>query len=92
MIKLTDILKEQEGEMEVNVDTNDRGIKNPSFVFEINGNFNFKELETILRYNEQGLTLDNFELKINTKGDAGDGDYENFIREVEKLRYLKFIR
>ncbi len=81
-----------EAEMEIETPTNERGIKNPSFVFEINGNFNFKELENILRNNEQGLSLDNIELKINTKGLIGDEDYETFIINVEKLKYLKYLR
>lgn len=90
-MKIQQIIQEAD-EMEIETPVDDNGIKNPSFVFEINGTFNFRELENILRNNEQGLTLDNYELKINTKGLINDEDYENFIVSVEKLRYLKYMR
>lgn len=92
MKKLHFILQEAEDEMDVETPDNTSDIKNPSFVFEINGNFNFSELERLLNANESGLTLDTYELKIDTKGLVDDAAYENFIREVEKLKYLKFIR
>ena len=91
MKRFLELLKEQV-EMEVNVPSNDKEIKNPSFVFEINGNFSLRDLETLMQNNEQGLVLDTLELKINTKGLIGDSDYESFVQNVEKLKYLKFLR
>lgn len=93
MKKLLNIIQEAEDTpMEVNVQDTSNGIKDPSFVFQINGNFNFKDLERILRFNEQGLTLDDYELRIVTKGNINDADYESFITNIEKLKYLKFLR
>lgn len=92
MKKLHFILQEAEEEMDVETPDVSSDIKNPSFVFEINGNFNFSELERLLYANESGLTLDTYELKIDTKGLIDDAAYEKFIIEVEKLKYLKFIR
>lgn len=92
LLELIREAEEETNQMEVEVDTEEETIRNPSFVFEINGRFDFNELERLLRDNEAGLTLDSYELKINTKGLIDDASYENFIQEVEKLKYLKFLR
>lgn len=87
-----ELVQEAEEEMEVEVDTEEATIRNPSFVFEINGDFDFDELERLLRNNEAGLVLDIYELRIDTKGLIDDASYENFVKQVEKLQYLKFVR
>jgi len=92
LIELLQEAEEDNEKMEVEVDTEEANIRNPSYVFEINGRFDFNELERLLRNNEAGLTLDGYELKIDTKGLVDDAAYENFIQEVEKLKYLKFLR
>lgn len=92
-MKLMDILQEaEEQDMEVEVEPQEKGIEDPSYVFEINGAFDFRALERIMRTNEQGLTIDNYELTINTNGKIDDEAYENFIRKVEKLKFLNFKR
>ena len=62
----------KKGEDEINViepsEEEVEGVQNPSFTFEINGNFNFAQLEKFMKENEQGLELDNYQLVINTKG------------------------
>lgn len=92
LLELLQEAEEDNEEMEVEVNTDEADIRNPSFVFEINGRFDFNELERLLRFNQAGLTLDSYELKINTKGLVDDAAYEDFIQEVEKLKYLKFLR
>lgn len=69
------------------------GVENPTFTFEINGTFNFAQLEKFMQENEQGLEPDNYQLVINTKGKVKDEDYESFIKYIEeKMNFLNFIK
>lgn len=78
---------------EIGPEEQEEGVENPSFTFEINGTFNFAQLEKFMQENEQGLEPDNYQLVINTKGKVKDEDYESFIKYIEeKMNFLNFVK
>jgi len=80
-------------EFETQGNTEEKGVEDPSFTFEINGSFNFSQLEKFMSENEQGLENESYHLVINTKGKVTDEDYENFIKYIEdKMNFLNFVK
>jgi len=66
-------------------------IRDPSFDFEVTGNFDFRTLEKFLNENEMGLEPEKYVFSLKTKGEVSDEDYENFIKWIEdKLTFLRF--
>lgn len=85
-------LFDDEKELDINEpEEKPEGVKNPQYDFEITGNFDFKQLEKIVKENEFGIEVDKFMLHIYTKGVISDEDYEGFIKYIEdKIKFLKF--
>lgn len=69
----------------------DNMLKDPTFKFEVRGNFEYKELEKIIAANRQGLTGEKVSVIIKTLGSINDSEYEDFIGFMEdKLPLTRF--
>jgi hypothetical protein len=65
--------------------------EDPTFTFEIKGNFDFHELEKVVEANDVGLEAQKFTITVNTKGEVSDSDHEKFVKYIEdKMNFFKF--
>lgn len=91
-----DIKDNASDDFENDVDVNDKTeesteVEDPTFTFEVDGDFNYNELERIVKNNDIGTSLDKIYVKISLNGKVNEEDYQKFIEYIEsKMRFFKF--
>jgi len=80
-----------EDESEMEVTEPEQSQQDPTFKFEIKGNFDFNELEKVVEANDVGLEAVKFTLMIDTRGEVSDSDHEKFVTYIEeKMKFFNF--
>ena len=83
---------DEENEMEITEPEQTQ--EDPTFTFEIEGNFDFHELQKFVKENSQGLEAkkDGYKIIVETVGEVTDAQHEEFYKYIEgKINFLKYL-